>query len=138
MSAEAEAEAKRTAPAEKPPAKGASPGQKSGLQSGQKAGSKPGQKPGQKARKIPMRQCLGCNQHKPKAELLRVVRTPEGETVLDFTGKKSGRGAYICRDVACLRRVRKSHRLERSLDCTIPDAVYDRMEAELSGQEEHP
>ena len=134
MSAEAEAEAKRTAPAEKPPVKGASPGQKSGSQSGQKAGSKPGQK----ARKIPMRQCLGCNQHKPKAELLRVVRTPEGETVLDFTGKKSGRGAYICRDVACLRRVRKSHRLERSLDCTIPDAVYDRMEAELSGQEEHP
>lgn len=138
MSAEAEAEAKRTAPAEKPPAKGASPGQKSGLQSGQKAGSKPGQKAVPKARKIPMRQCLGCNQHKPKAELLRVVRTPEGETVLDFTGKRSGRGAYICRDVACLRRVRKSHRLERSLDCSIPDTVYDRMEAELSGQEEHP
>lgn len=130
--AEAETEAKRTAPMEK------APGQKSGQPSGQKTGSKPGQKAGPKARKIPMRQCLGCNQHKPKAELLRVVRTPEGETVLDFTGKRSGRGAYICRDVACLRRVRKSHRLERSLDCAIPDAVYDRMEAELSGQEEHP
>lgn len=130
--AEAETEAKRTAPMEK------APGQKSGQPSGQKAGSKPGQKAGPKARKIPMRQCLGCNQHKPKAELLRVVRTPEGETVLDFTGKRSGRGAYICRDVACLRRVRKSHRLERSLDCSIPDTVYDRMEAELSGQEEHP
>ena len=130
--AEAETEAKRTAPMEK------APGQKSGQPSGQKAGSKPGQKAVPKARKIPMRQCLGCNQHKPKAELLRVVRTPEGETVLDFTGKKSGRGAYICRDVACLRRVRKSHRLERSLDCSIPDTVYDRMEAELSNQEEHP
>lgn len=130
--AEAETEAKRTAPMEK------APGQKSGQPSGQKTGSKPGQKAGPKPRKIPMRQCLGCNQHKPKAELLRVVRTPEGETVLDFTGKRSGRGAYICRDVACLRRVRKSHRLERSLDCSIPDTVYDRMEAELSGQEEHP
>ena len=85
-----------------------------------------------KVRKIPMRQCLGCNEHRPKAELLRVVRTPEGETLLDFTGRKSGRGAYICRDIKCLKRVRKSHRLEKSLNCEIPDEVYDRMEAQLT------
>lgn len=85
-----------------------------------------------KVRKVPLRQCLGCNEHKTKAELLRVVRTPEGEILLDFTGRKSGRGAYICRDVRCLKRVRKSRRLEKSLNCAIPDEVYDRMEAELT------
>ena len=88
----------------------------------------------QKVKKIPMRQCLGCNEHKPKRELLRVVRTPEGEIVLDFTGKKSGRGAYICRDVKCLRRARKSGRIARSLNVTVPDEVYDRMESELSNE----
>ena len=84
-----------------------------------------------KIKKIPMRQCLGCNEHKPKIELLRVVRSPEGEISLDFKGKKSGRGAYICRDVKCLRRARKSRRIDRNLACEIPDAVYDAMEAEL-------
>ena len=84
-----------------------------------------------KVRKIPMRQCMGCNEHKPKAEMLRVVRSPEGEISLDFKGKKSGRGAYICHDVACLRRVRKSHRIDRVLECEIPDAVYAQMEEEL-------
>ena len=88
---------------------------------------------GQKQKKIPVRQCLGCNEHKPKREMLRVVRSPEGEVSLDFTGKKSGRGAYICRDVTCLRRVRKSRRLERSLECAISPEVYDRMETELDG-----
>ena len=83
-------------------------------------------------RKIPERQCLGCNEHKPKKELLRVVRTPEGEIVLDFTGKKSGRGAYICHSVACLRKARKSKRIDRSLNVTVPDEVYDRMESELT------
>ena len=78
-----------------------------------------------------MRQCMGCNEHKPKLELLRVVRSPEGETSLDFTGKKSGRGAYVCKDVKCLQRARKSHRLERALECEISEAVYDRMEQEL-------
>ena len=87
-----------------------------------------------KQKKIPMRQCLGCNEHRAKGELLRVVRSPEGEISLDFTGKKSGRGAYICRDVACLKRVRKSRRLERSLDASISEEVYDRMERELSGE----
>lgn len=85
----------------------------------------------QKVKKIPQRQCLGCNEHKPKKELLRVVRSPEGEISLDFTGKKSGRGAYICRDVRCLKKARKSKRIERSLECQIPDEVYDLMESEL-------
>ena len=89
-----------------------------------------------KVKKIPMRQCLGCNEHKPKQELLRVVRSPEGEISLDFKGKKSGRGAYICRDVKCLRRARKSRRIDRNLDCEIPQEVYDAMEAELESYEE--
>lgn len=79
-----------------------------------------------------MRQCMGCNEHKPKAELLRVVRSPDGAVSLDFTGKKSGRGAYICREVKCLQRARKSRRLERVLECSIPEEVYDAMEQELN------
>ena len=89
----------------------------------------------QKVKKIPMRQCLGCNEHKPKIELLRVVKSPEGEISLDFKGKKSGRGAYICRDVKCLRRARKSKRLDSNLDTEIPESVYDAMEQELTGYE---
>ena len=92
------------------------------------------QKP--KQRKIPERQCLGCNSHKPKKELLRVVRTPEGEILLDFTGKKSGRGAYICRDVECLKKARRSGRIGRSLDVTVPEEVFDRMESELCDNEQ--
>ena len=88
-----------------------------------------------KVKKIPQRQCLGCNEHKPKKELLRVVRSPEGEISLDFTGKKSGRGAYICWDVHCLKKARKSKRIDRSLDCTVPEEVYDRMEQELAEHE---
>ena len=86
-----------------------------------------------KVKKIPMRQCLGCNEHKPKTELFRVVRPPEeGQSVsLDMTGRKSGRGAYICRDVKCLRKARKSRRIESALEVSIPDAVYDDMEKEL-------
>ena len=79
-----------------------------------------------------MRQCLGCNEHKPKAELLRVVRSPEGEVSLDFRGKKSGRGAYICHSLKCLRRARKGHRIARVLECEIPESVYDAMEKELT------
>lgn len=90
--------------------------------------------PAEKARKrIPERQCLGCNAHKPKPELIRVVRSPEGGISLDFTGKKSGRGAYICRDAACLRKARKSRRIENALSTAIPDEVYDALEAELDG-----
>ena len=87
---------------------------------------------GMKPRKIPMRQCLGCNEHKPKAELIRIVRSPEGEISLDLTGKKSGRGADICRDLKCLQTVRKSGRVAHNLECEISPEVYDKMEAELS------
>lgn len=89
-----------------------------------------------KEKKIPMRQCLGCNEHKPKAELLRVVRSPEEEISLDFTGKKAGRGAYICRDIKCLRRARKSLRIDRTLGLTVAEEVYDAMESELLSNEE--
>ena len=84
-------------------------------------------------KKIPQRQCVGCGEGKPKPELLRVVRDPDGNISLDFTGKKSGRGAYICRSLACLKKARKSKRLERSLECSIPEEVYDSMERELEG-----
>ena len=86
----------------------------------------------QKKKKIPQRQCLGCNQHKPKAELLRVVRSPNGAISLDFTGKSSGRGAYICKNAACLAKARKARRLESSLECSIPAEVYDRLSEDLS------
>ena len=93
----------------------------------------------QKQKKIPERQCLGCNGHFPKATLLRVLRSPAGEegyTVsLDFTGKKSGRGAYICKNVTCFNRARKSGRIARSLACEIPAEVYEAMERELSAYE---
>ena len=88
-----------------------------------------------KKRKIPERQCLGCNEHKPKIELIRVVRSPEGEISLDLTGKKSGRGAYICRSKKCLMKARKSKRIDKALDVSVPDEVYDRMETELSEDE---
>lgn len=91
---------------------------------------------GMKPRKIPVRQCLGCNEHKPKAELIRVVRSPEGEVLLDLTGKKSGRGAYICRDVKCLKKARKSGRIAHNLECEISPEVYDSMEAELTAGDE--
>ena len=89
----------------------------------------------QKVRKIPVRQCLGCNQHKPKKELIRVVRTPEGEIVLDTVGKKSGRGAYVCPEKACFSKARKSKRIENVLECKIPDEIYDEMEKAISGAE---
>ena len=79
----------------------------------------------EKVKKIPMRQCLGCNEHKPKRELIRIVRTPEGEVVADMTGKKNGRGAYLCPSESCLRRVQKSKRAEKVLECAIPDEVYE-------------
>ncbi len=89
-----------------------------------------------KVKKIPMRQCMGCNEHKPKTELLRMVRSAEGEISLDFTGKKNGRGAYLCRDIKCLRRARKSHRIDKVLECDIPETVYDAMEAEFEDHAE--
>jgi predicted RNA-binding protein YlxR (DUF448 family) len=87
-----------------------------------------------KVKKIPLRQCMGCNEHKPKPELLRVVRTPEGEVTLDFTGKKNGRGAYLCKDVKCLRKARKTGRIARVLECEIGEGVYDAMEEALTAE----
>ena len=87
-------------------------------------------------KKIPERRCSGCNTSFPKPTLLRVVRAPDGSVSLDFTGKKSGRGAYVCRSVQCFKKARKAKRFERSLECEIPDEVYDALERELSENEE--
>ena len=84
-----------------------------------------------KERKIPLRKCSGCGEMKPKTELVRVVRSPEGELSMDLTGRKAGRGAYVCRSIDCLRTARKAKRLERSFACAIPPEVYDQMEQEL-------
>lgn len=83
-------------------------------------------------KKIPMRMCLGCGEMKPKKELIRAVKSPEGEISLDLSGKKSGRGAYICRDINCLKLARKAKRFEKSFECRISDEVYDTMERELN------
>ena len=79
-----------------------------------------------------MRMCLGCGEMKPKKELIRAVKSPEGEISLDLTGKKPGRGAYICRDINCLKLARKAKRFEKSFECRISDEVYDTMERELN------
>ena len=83
-------------------------------------------------KKVPLRKCVGCCEMKPKKELVRVVRSPEGEISLDLTSRKPGRGAYVCPNAECLRIARKAHKLERTLGCPIPDEIYDRMEAELT------
>ena len=83
------------------------------------------------AKKIPSRQCVGCRESRTKRELIRVIRTPEGQVTLDETGRMNGRGAYLCRRVECLQKARRSKGLERSLKVTIPDEIYDRLEEEL-------
>lgn len=87
-------------------------------------------------KKIPMRMCLGCGEMKPKKELIRVVKSPEGDVSLDTVGKKSGRGAYICPDAECLRLARKARRFEKSFSCRISDEVFDSMERELNERNE--
>ncbi len=82
-------------------------------------------------KKIPMRQCLGCREHKPKKELLRVVRSPEGTVCLDLRGKANGRGAYLCRSGACLKRAVKSNALSRALETEIPPEVYESLLREM-------
>ena len=82
-------------------------------------------------KKIPMRQCVGCGEMKAKKELLRVLKTEDGD-LLDATGKKNGRGAYICANTECLKKARKSKGLERSLKVAIPDEVYENLEKEMS------
>ena len=83
-------------------------------------------------KKIPLRRCIGCGERFEKPALIRVVRSPEGEISLDFTGKKPGRGAYLCRSAACLKKARRAKRIEQNLDCVIPDTVYDALEGELT------
>ncbi len=75
---------------------------------------------------------MGCNVKKPKKELIRIVRTPEGVIELDFTGKKSGRGAYLCHDAACLKKIRKSGRIGRILECAVTNEIWEALEEELS------
>ena len=82
-----------------------------------------------------IRKCVGCNESFEKKTLIRVVRSPEGEVSLDFVGKKSGRGAYLCRSLSCLKKAIKSKRLERNLDCVIPQEVYEKLEGELVSNE---
>ncbi len=85
-------------------------------------------------KKIPMRQCLGCREMKPKRELIRVVRSPEGEISLDFKGKSPGRGAYICPAPACLKQAIKAKALERAFSTQIPEAVYEKLNEEMEAE----
>ena len=82
-------------------------------------------------KKIPMRRCLGCMESFPKKELVRMVRAQDGEISLDFTGKKNGRGAYLCKKTECFLKARKAKRFERALESQIPDQVYESMGLEL-------
>ena len=86
-------------------------------------------------KKTQLRKCTGCGEMKPKKELVRVVKSPEGEVSLDLTGRKPGRGAYVCPRVDCLRLARKARRLEKAFSCPIPAEVYDRMEEEFEASE---
>ncbi|WP_301545294.1 RNase P modulator RnpM [Ruminococcus bicirculans (ex Wegman et al. 2014)] len=88
-----------------------------------------------KTKKIPMRMCLGCGEMKPKRELIRVVKSKEGDISLDLTGKKSGRGAYICKSVECFEKARKARKFERSFSCMISEDIYNSMEGKLRENE---
>ena len=82
-------------------------------------------------KKIPMRQCLGCREMKPKRELVRVVRSPQGDISVDLRGKSPGRGAYVCHDPDCLKKALKSKALDRGLDTAIPQEIYDALVAQM-------
>ncbi len=86
-------------------------------------------------RKIPQRKCVGCGTSKDKKELIRVVRSAEGEISVDLTGKKNGRGAYICHNEECLKMAIKAKRLERSFECQISDEIYERLLQEIKADE---
>ena len=88
-----------------------------------------------RTKKVPLRKCMGCGEMKAKKELVRVVKSPEGEVSLDLTGRQPGRGAYVCHQAECLKIARKARRLEKAFSCQIPAEVYDRMEEELSASE---
>jgi predicted RNA-binding protein YlxR (DUF448 family) len=85
-------------------------------------------------KKIPQRQCMGCRERKPKRELIRIVRGTDGNVSLDFGGKMNGRGAYICPNVECLKKVQKSKALDRSLETQIPEEVYQRLAREMEAE----
>ena len=86
----------------------------------------------EKVRRVPERRCTGCGESFPKKDLSRVVRSPEGEISIDFTGKKSGRGAYICPKSACFKKARKQGRIAKSLDVAVSDELYDALEREIA------
>ncbi len=85
-------------------------------------------------KKVPMRQCVGCGEMKSKKEMMRVLKTPEDQIILDVTGKKNGRGAYLCKSDECLKKARKNKGLERSFKMSIPAEVYDNLEKEYMDQ----
>lgn len=87
-------------------------------------------------KKIPMRRCLGCMESKPKKELFRVVKTAEGEIVLDMTGKKNGRGAYICKSTSCLEKAIKSKRIDKEFEVTISTQIYESLRSQLENNDE--
>lgn len=82
-------------------------------------------------KKLPVRRCVGCNAQKAKKELVRIVRSPQGEVSVDLTGKKSGRGAYLCPSAACLAKARKAKRLENAFGVPVPDEVFARLTEEI-------
>ena len=86
-------------------------------------------------KKIPLRQCVGCGEMKGKKEMMRVLKTAEDEICLDITGKKNGRGAYLCMQMECLKKARKHKGLERSFKMSIPESVYDTLEKEFEAIE---
>lgn len=85
-----------------------------------------------KAKKVPMRMCTGCGKMFDKRILVRAVKSPDGEVSLDLTGKKSGRGAYVCKNIECLRKARKKRAFERAFSMKIEDVVYEKMEEEIT------
>lgn len=87
-----------------------------------------------KVKKIPMRMCTGCMQMKPKKELIRVVKSPEGDVSVDLTGKKSGRGAYLCKDTECLEKAVKAKRLGRNLEVTIDETILNTLKDEIQNE----
>ena len=89
-------------------------------------------------KKVPIRRCTGCKEGKPKKELVRVVKSPDGEISIDLTGKKSGRGAYICRDINCLKAAQKSRGLERTLECAISPDIYERLLQQIAEGDDEP
>ncbi len=91
-----------------------------------------GDKSGVRQRKLPMRQCIGCGERKEKRELIRVIKTPEDEIMIDLTGKKNGRGAYICNSTECLRLARRRRSLAHSLKTDIPEEIYEKLEREMT------